>query len=137
MSADQNKAMISWFLLEGFNKRDLEVVDRIFALDHHLHSPASGVEIAEGIGPVKEMIEDYFDLAGEGAAVKCSVLKQIAEGDWVSTYYSLEAVNLTSGGPTDDAYWGVITSRFADGTIQESFVVAQEAFPEEEKKVFN
>ena len=38
------------------------------------------MEIAEGIGPVKEMIEDYFDIVGEGAAVKCTVLKQIAEG---------------------------------------------------------
>jgi hypothetical protein len=36
------------------------------------------------------------------------------------------------------AYRAALISRFADGTIQESFVVAQEADPgEERKKVFN
>ena len=137
MSADQNKALASWFLLESFNKGDLEVVDRVFARDHRLHSPANVVEIAEGIEPVKVMVQDYFDVAGEGAAAECTVLKQIAEGEWVSTYYSLEAVNLTSGGPAHDKYSGVMISRFADGEIRESFVVAQEVEPEEEKKVFN
>ena len=137
MSADQNRALASWFLLESFNKRDLEVVDGIFARNHRLHSPANDLEAAEGIEPVKMMVQDYFDAAGEGAAVRCSVLKQIAEGEWVSTFYSLEAVNLTSGGPAHDQYRGVMISRFADGAIQESFVVAQEVFPEEEKKVFN
>lgn len=138
MAADQNKAMASWFLLEAFNKRDLEVIDGIFARDHLLHSPANETETAEGIEPVKAMVQDYFDAAGEGAATRCTVLKQIAEGgEWVSTYYSLEAVNLTSGGPAHDQYRGVMISRFADGEIQESFVVAQEIYPEEEKKVFN
>ena len=137
MSMDQNKALVSWFLLESFSKRDLEVVDKVFAPDHRLHSPANGAETEEGLGPVKVMIRDYFEIAGEGAAVRCTILKQIAEAEWVSTYYTLEAVNLTSGGPANDAYRGVIISRFGDGTIQESFVVAQELYPEEEKKVFN
>ena len=137
MSMDQNKALVSWFLLESFSKRDLEVVDKVFAPDHRLHSPATGAETEEGLGPVKVMIRDYFEIAGEGAAVRCTILKQIAEGEWVSTYYTLEAVNLTSGGPANDTYRGVIISRFGDGAIQESFVVAQELYPEEEKKVFN
>ena len=137
MSMDQNKALVSWFLLESFNKRDLEVVDKVFAPDHRLHSPANGAETEEGLGPVKVMIRDYFEIAGEGAAVRCTILKQIAEGEWVSTYYTLEAVNLTSGGPANDTYRGVIISRFGDGAIQESFVVAQELYPEEEKRVFN
>jgi predicted SnoaL-like aldol condensation-catalyzing enzyme len=138
MSVDQNKSLVSWFLLESFNKRDLEVVDRVFAPDHRLHSPANETETVEGIEAVKEMIRDYFGIVGEGAAVGCTVLRQIAEGEWVSTYYALEAVNLTSGGPVNGAYRAALISRFADGTIQESFVVAQEADPgEERKKVFN
>ncbi len=137
MSVDQNKALVSWFLLESFNKRDLEVVEKVFSPDHRLHSPANEAEIAEGIEQVKVMIRDYFEIAGEGAAVRCTVLKQIAEGEWVSTYYTLEAVNLTSGGPANDVYRGVIISRFGDGTIQESFVVAQELYPKEERKYFN
>ena len=137
MSTDQNKALVSWFLLECFNKRDLEVMDGVFAPDHRLYSPANYGDIAEGIEPIREMVQVYFDEAGEGAAIRCTVLKQIAEGAWVSTYYSLEAVNLTSGGPANNQYRGVIICCFDDGTIQESFVVAQELYPSEEKRVFN
>lgn len=137
MSVDHNKALVSWFLLECFNRRDLEVVDKIFDSDHRLHSPAIESGAVEGPEAVKAMIKDYLDSLGEGAAVRCAILKQIAEGDWVSTYYMLEDVNLTSEGSSNNAYRGVIISRFADGTVQESFVVAQEVYPDEDKKVFN
>ena len=137
MSEDQNKALVSWFLLESFNTRDLEAVDKVFASDHRLHSPVLETEIVEGMEAIKQMFKDYFASLEEGVATRCTILKQIAEGEWVSTYYKLEAVNLTSGGPSNEAYRGVIISRFADGKIQESFVVAQEVTPDERKKVFN
>jgi SnoaL-like domain len=138
MSVDQHKSLVGWFLMEGFNERNLEVVDRVFASDHRLHSPSNQSQPVEGIEAVKEMVLGYFGIVGEGAAIRCTVLKQIGEGEWVSTYYSLEAVNLTSGGPVDGAYRGVVVSRFSEDKIQESFVVAQEAYPPEERKnVFN
>jgi predicted SnoaL-like aldol condensation-catalyzing enzyme len=137
VSVDQNKALVSWFLLESFNRRDLEVADKVFTSNHRLHSPALETEVVEGVEAITEMIEDYFASLGEGVAARCTILKQIAEEEWVSTYYALESVNLTSGGPSNEAYRGVIISSFAEGKIQESFVVAQEITPEERKVVFN
>ncbi len=137
MSVDSNKSLISWFLLESFNRRDLKVVDKVFSSDHRLHSPAIETGVEEGPEAIKAMIRDYLGDLEEDAAVRCAILKQIAEGDWVSTYYTLEDVNVTPEGSSNNAYRGVIISRFADGMVQESFVVAQEVYPEERKKVFN
>jgi hypothetical protein len=137
MSVDNNKSLISWFLLESFNRRDLKVVDKVFSSDHRLHSPAIETGVEEGPEAIKAMIRDYLGDLEEDAAVRCAILKQIAEGDWVSTYYALEDVNVTPEGSSNNAYRGVIISRFADGMVQESFVVAQEVYPEERKKVFN
>jgi hypothetical protein len=137
MSVDNNKSLISWFLLESFNRRDLKVVDKVFSSDHRLHSPAIETGVEEGPEAIKAMIRDYLGDLEEDAAVRCAILKQIAEGDWVSTYYTLEDVNVTPEGSSNNAYRGVIISRFADGMVQESFVVAQEVYPEERKKVFN
>ncbi len=137
MSVDSNKSLISWFLLESFNRRDLKVVDKVFSSDHRLHSPAIETGVEEGPEAIKAMIRDYLGDLEEDAAVRCAILKQIAEGDWVSTYYTLEDVTVTPEGSSNNAYRGVIISRFADGMVQESFVVAQEVYPEERKKVFN
>jgi hypothetical protein len=137
MSVDNNKSLISWFLLESFNRRDLKVVDKVFSSDHRLHSPALETGVEEGPEAIKAMIRDYLGDLEEDAAVRCAILKQIAEGDWVSTYYTLEDVNVTPEGSSNNAYRGVIISRFADDMVQESFVVAQEIYPEERKKVFN
>ena len=137
MSVDNNKSLISWFLLESFNRRDLKVVDKVFSSDHRLHSPAIETSVEEGPEAIKAMIRDYLGDLEEDAAVRCAILKQIAEGDWVSTYYTLEDVNVTPEGSSNNAYRGVIISRFADDMVQESFVVAQEVYPEERKKVFN
>ena len=137
MSVDNNKSLISWFLLESFNRRDLKVVDKVFSSDHRLHSPAIETGVEEGPEAIKAMIRDYLGDLEEDAAVRCAILKQIAEGDWVSTYYTLEDVNVTPEGSSNNAYRGVIISRFADDMVQESFVVAQEIYPEERKKVFN
>ena len=137
MSVDNNKSLISWFLLESFNRRDLKVVDKVFSSDHRLHSPALETGVEEGPEAIKAMIRDYLGDLEEDAAVRCAILKQIAEGDWVSTYYTLEDVNVTPEGSSNNAYRGVIISRFADDMVQESFVVAQEVYPEERKKVFN
>jgi hypothetical protein len=137
MSVDNNKSLISWFLLESFNRRDLKVIDKVFSSDHRLHSPAIETGVEEGPEAIKAMIRDYLGDLEEDAAVRCAILKQIAEGDWVSTYYTLEDVSVTPEGSSNNAYRGVIISRFADGMVQESFVVAQEVYPEERKKVFN
>ena len=44
MSLEENKEVISRFLQRGFNQRDLTVVDEVFASDHVLRSPLTGVE---------------------------------------------------------------------------------------------
>ena len=137
MSLDHNKALVSWFLLDSFNQRNVEVVDEVFASDHHLHSPALETGTVEGTEAIKRMIHDYLDDVEEGARVTCTIQKQIAEGEWVTTYYTLETTNYTSEGPRNEAYWGVMISCIAHNTIQESYVVAQEVSPEERKKVFN
>jgi hypothetical protein len=73
MSLDHNKAMISWFLLESFNQRNVEVVDNVFASDHRLHSPAVESEAVGGTEAIKRMIQDYLDDVEEGARVTCTI----------------------------------------------------------------
>src|SRR5687768_7537862 len=60
MSVDNNKSLISWFLLESFNRRDLKVVDKVFSSDHRLHSPAIETGVEEGPEAIKAMIRDYL-----------------------------------------------------------------------------
>jgi hypothetical protein len=137
MSSEDNKAVISGFLQEVFNQevfnqRSLAIVDEVFAPDHALLSPETGTEKVVGRTEViKRALEEYH---AEGSGAGCTILNQIAEGDWIATSYTL--------GEEQAEHMGVMISHLVDGKIKETFVVAREvsSAPEEEwedRKIIN
>jgi hypothetical protein len=135
MQGGSNKEMVSDFFLKGFGEKDLAVVDRVFASTHILRSPAIGTEAVEGTDFIKSAIEEFWR---EGGQVRCSVDKQIAEGDSVATSYTLSEYR----GEYQGDHKGIMISRHAEGKIQESLIVAREVEGSIEdlstrRKVFN
>ena len=132
MSSEDNKAVISGFLREAFNQRNLTLVDEVFAPDHALLSPETGTEKVVGRTEViKRALEEYH---AEGSGSGCTILNQIAEGDWIATSYTL--------GEGQAEHMGIMISHLVDGKIKETFVVAREvsSAPEEDwedRKIIN
>jgi ketosteroid isomerase-like protein len=116
MSFEDNKDVINRFLRRGLEQRDLTVVDEVFASDHVLRSPLTGVEGVSGTEEIKRALEDYHNHAqGTG---RFTIENQIAEGDWVATSYTLR--------DAQEEHMGVMFSRLDDSKIQETFVVARD-----------
>lgn len=130
MSVEDNKAVIDRFLRKIFNQRNLAVVDEVVAPDHRLLSPETGAGEVEGTEVIKRAIEDYHK---EGAGAGCTILNQVAEGEWVATSFTL--------GEKQAEHMGVVISRLVDGKIQESFVVARDVSAPDsdttERKILN
>ena len=131
MQSEDNKVLVSRFLLEGLGGGNTGVVDEVFASDHVLRSPVLGAEEWIGTDPIKEAIEEFWS---DGDGVRCTIRRQISEGDRVATSYTISE--------THKDHIGIIFSRVAEGKIQSSLVVASEVSePEEEalqrRKVFN
>jgi ketosteroid isomerase-like protein len=115
MSLEDNKEVISRFLRRGINQRDLTVVDEVFASDHVLRSPLTGVGGVSGTEEIKRALEDYLNHAqGTG---RVTIENQIAEGDWVATSYTLR--------DAQEEHMGVMFSRLGS-KIRETFVVARD-----------
>jgi ketosteroid isomerase-like protein len=115
MSLEDNKEVINRFLRRGFNQRDLTVVDEVFASDHVLRSPLTGVGGVSGTEEIKRALEDYLNHAqGTG---RFTIENQIAEGDWVATSYTLR--------DAQEEHMGVMFSRLGS-KIRETFVVARD-----------
>ncbi len=131
MQSEDSKALVRRFLVEGIGEGDTAVVDQVFASDHVLRSPVLGTGEWIGTDPIKEAIEEFWS---DGGGVRCTIRRQISEGDRVATSYTLsEEYN---------DHTGIMFSRVAEGKIQSSLVVASEVSePEEERvlrrKVFN
>jgi len=121
MPLEDNKTVISRFLQEGFNQRNLTIVDEVFASNHILRSPLTGVGGVSGTEVIKRALEDYHV---HGTGSRCTILNQIAEGDWGATSYTL--------GEEQEEHMGVMSSRLVDGKIQETFVVARDVVSESE-----
>ena len=122
MSLAGNKAEIRRFLQEGINERNLTIVDEVFASDHVLRSPLTGVEGVSGTEEIKRALEGYLNHAqGTG---RVTIENQIAEGDWVATSYTLR--------DAQEEHMGIMFSRVVDSKIQETVVVARDVVLEAE-----
>ena len=131
MQSEDGKALVRRFLLEGLGEGNTDVVDQVFASDHVLRSPVLGTGVWNGTDPIKDAIEEFWS---GGATVRCTIRRQISEGDRVATSYTLSEENKD--------HVGIMISRVASSKIQSSLVVANEVSePEEEalprRKVFN
>lgn len=124
MQPNDGKALVSRFLLEGLGEGKTAVVDQVFAEGHILRSPVLGTGEVEGTDFIKGAIEEFWS---GGASVRCTIRRQIAEGDRVATSYALSE--------EDREHVGVMVSRVASGKIQSSLVVASEVSEPEMERV--
>ncbi len=114
MQPGSNKEVVSRYFLQGLGELNPDVIDEIFAPDHVLSSPEFGTDAAPGIQVIKDAIEG---LRRDAGAVSCTIHRQIEEGDWVATSYTLSEEQAD--------HMGIMLSRVVDGKIEESHVVAK------------
>jgi hypothetical protein len=120
METEGNKEVIRRLYEEGYNARTLTVVDEVAAADVVLRGPVygEGVSGPEAIKTIKDEINRYHE---EGNTIQITYPEQIAEGESVATRYMLD----WSG----QKFEGVSIAHFADGKIQEYFLVVEEVPP--------
>jgi hypothetical protein len=130
MQAEDNKAVVRRFFLQGLGDLNPDVVDEAFAPNHALNSPEFGTEVIIGTEILKGAIEEFRDEVGE---VICTVQRQIEEGDWVATSYTLSE--------EQNVHMGIMLSRVVAGKVEESHVVARSVSGPEDassaRKAFN
>ena len=114
MQTNDGKTVVSRFLLEGIGGLNPEIVDEIFAPDHALSSPEFGTQVITGTRIIKSAIEEFRQEVGR---IECTIQRQIEEGEWVATSYTLSEAN--------DVHMGILFSRVVAGKITESLVVAR------------
>jgi hypothetical protein len=114
MQPEDNKAVVSRYLLQGLGELNPDVVDEVFAHDHVLNSPEFGAEAVRGTQVIKDAIEGFRRYAD---GVSCTIQNQIEEGDWVATSYTLRE--------EQNDHTGMMISRVVDGKIEESHVLAK------------
>jgi hypothetical protein len=112
--SEDNKAVVRRFLLDALGELNAEVVDEVFAPDHVLSGPEFGTEEISGTEIIKDAIEQFREEVGE---VECTIQRQIEEGEWVATSYTLSEER--------DVHMGILYSRVVAGNIQQSHVVAR------------
>jgi hypothetical protein len=114
MQPDGDKAVVRKFLLEGLGELNADIVDEVFAPDHALSSPEFGTQVITGTRIIKSAIQEFRRDVGQ---VECTIQRQIEEGEWVATSYTLTEAN--------DVHMGILFSRVVAGKITESLVVAR------------
>lgn len=121
METESNKQKVRRLYEEGFNAGTLTVVDRVVADDVVLRGPAYGSG-ASGAEVIKDEIENYHQ---EGSTIQITIPEQIAERESVATRYRLDL--------SGQKFVGVSIAHFADGKIQEYFLVSEEVPPSDRK----
>lgn len=114
MEPDGDKAVVGRFLLEGLGGLNPDIVDEVFAPNHALSSPEFGTQVITGTRIIKSAIQEFLRDVGQ---IECTIQRQIEEGEWVATSYTLTEAN--------DVHMGILFSRVVAGKITESLVVAR------------
>ena len=114
VQSEDNKAVVRRFLLEALGKLNAEVVEDVCAPNHVLSGPEFGTEGIAGTEIIKDAIEEFREEVG---AVECTIQRQIEEGEWVATSYTLSEEN--------DVHMGILFSRVVAGKIEQSHIVAR------------
>jgi SnoaL-like domain len=114
MKPDGDKAVVRKFLLEGLGGLNPDIVDEVFAPDHALSSPEFGTQVITGTRIIKSAIQEFLRDVGR---IECTIQRQIEEGEWVATSYTLTEEY--------DVHLGILFSRVVAGKITESHVVAR------------
>ncbi len=88
-------------------------MEEVLAPNHVLSGPEFGTEGISGTEIIKDAIEEFREEVG---VVECTIRRQIEEGEWVATSYTLSEER--------DVHMGILFSRVVAGNIEQSHVVA-------------
>ena len=116
--SEENKAIFRRVLEEGYNKGNLDVVNDLFADNFVSHSSGQGINGPEGI---KQQITRNRTASPD---LQITIEDQIAEGDKVSTLWTLTGTNTgpSEFGPATGkkvTITGISYTRISDGKINE------------------
>ena len=116
--SDDNKAVVSRFLLETQNKKDLAVIDDLVAEDF-----VGRTANLQGLEDLKKVINDNLSAFPD---LHVTIEQQISEGDQVVTRYTARATHngvYRGVAPTGQAveYTVVSIHRLSDGKITEGW----------------
>ena len=89
MSTDDNKALLRRAYLDGFNNRDMSIVDEVFAPDYVGHFP--GQPPSHGIEPLKSVLGAFFSAFPD---IVFAIEDLLAEGDKVVLRWSAQGTHL-------------------------------------------
>ena len=122
MTTDQNKATARRLVEEGFNKKNLKLLDEIFAYDAVSHDPQQP-NLARGPEGARQSMQVYGTAFPDA---KLTIEREIAEGDFVVQYlrtfgtHTGPLANIPATGKKTDVA-GVIISKLRDGKIVETW----------------
>ena len=111
--SDKNKALVKRLIEEGYNKRDLTIVDEIIATNYVEHT--NGV-IAESSDVVKQTITW---LAEESPDFKLSIEDMITEGDQIALRWIYQGKNIKFDKQVN--LEGIFICRFSNAKIVEGW----------------
>jgi steroid delta-isomerase-like uncharacterized protein len=119
--SDQNASAVRRHIEEVFNQGNLSVIDEIFAPDFVYHQPDGGE--MKGRDALKQMTGMF---RGAFPDLHCGVEDQFAEGDKVSTRWSLRGTHkgeMMGIAPTGKqvSVWGTVIHRFEGDKIAEAW----------------
>ena len=130
MSVEQNKALVSRFYEELWNKRNLSIADEIISphcVTHQLQSGAPSVAVPRGPEAVKHHISEWLSgfpdlhfaveqvVAEEDLVVSRSVMRGTHTGRWLGQAPTNKEVNIRL----------MVTQRIASGKIVEDWVLVE------------
>lgn len=122
MTTEQNKVTARRLVEEGFNKKNLKLLDEIFAKDAISHDP-SQPNLGRGPQGARESMEPYTTAFPDARLV---IEREIAEGDYVVQYLRTSGThtgplgNIPATGKKTNVT-GVIISKFQDGKVVETW----------------
>ncbi len=123
MSTEENKALARRWLEEGFNQRNLDVADQVYAADYVSHDPSVPFEVRgpEGLKQLTAMYHSSFP------DVRITVEEQIAEGDRVVTRWTGIGTHQgefagVPGTGKQATVTGITISRISSGKIAEEWI---------------
>ena len=124
MSAEENKAVLGQ-IVEAFNKRELNVVDEVFAPTFVLHT-ARTPGWPQGLAGARQMFTTMLAAAPD---IQATIEDIVAEGDKVAVRWTFRGTHTgespLSGGPTGERLTAVAIAiyRFVGGKIAEDWGV--------------
>ena len=121
-TTDQNKQTVRRLVEEGFNHRNLKLLDEIYAKDAISHDP-SQPNLGRGPEGARESMQVYTTAFPDS---KLTIEREIAEGDYVVQYLRTSGIHTGPLGNIPATFkranvTGVIISKLQDGKVVETW----------------